>query len=220
MPGCISFLSGFLSSTYSAKESRMGTWVWCPKLPFATHPALHGGPGMKWIRILCLAWALYRATEKLCHAFAFCSVFLFLLFFNFQTVIIVHELASPLAYFGVSFLNLGLLSQDLNSFIYIQRSWMTFPEFVWSLMFMQPPKRSLILCMQKRYLDAWNNFQGMIISHRLFDLHHQTVKMLLSFWLILAWSCPTAELNIPGQVIISAYFEFQTKNKCHFPQTK
>lgn len=74
--------------------------------------------------------------------------------------------------------------------------------------------------MQKRYLDAWNNFQGMIISHSLFDFHHQIVKKLLSFWLILAWSCPTAELNIPGEVVISAYFEFQTKNKCGFPWTK
>lgn len=116
MPGCISFLSGFLSSTYSAKENRMGTWVWCPKIPFTTHPAHHGEPGVKCIRIFCLAWALYRETEKLCHAFVFCSVFLFLLFFNFQTVIILHELSIPLAYFGVIFLNLGLLEPGLEFF--------------------------------------------------------------------------------------------------------
>lgn len=74
------------------------------------------GPGVKHIRILCLAWALNRVTKKLCYAFVFCFGFAFVLFFNFQTVIILCELAIPWAYFGVSSVNLGLLEPRLKFF--------------------------------------------------------------------------------------------------------
>lgn len=96
----------------------MGTWVWCPKLPLTIHPALHG-----WARgeahqdfMSCLGTehSNIKALPYFCGLF--CFVFIFLLFFNFQTVIILCELAIPWAYFGVSLVNLGLLEPRLEFF--------------------------------------------------------------------------------------------------------
>lgn len=118
MPGCISFLSAFLSSTCSAKENRMGTQVCRSKLPGTTHPALHGWVWGEMHLHLASSLGTKQSNRKALACFCVLLCFPFCCFLISELSTILCQLAIPWAYFEGCLINFdeGLLEPGLEFF--------------------------------------------------------------------------------------------------------